>query len=129
MFKYDESATGVEVAHSPHLQALSVGLSPWASDADVQLFAAFVNAFLAKHKRARLYEGAAPLGGLSDDDVRQMIEERRAYLQELLSTQESITMEGLRAGATLGVAEFRAAVAPDQQVCELQRQFIEMQWE
>jgi len=30
LFKYDESATGIFVTHTPHLQTLSIELSPWA---------------------------------------------------------------------------------------------------
>ena len=35
LFKYNESATGIYLVHTPHLQTLSVELSPWASEADV----------------------------------------------------------------------------------------------
>ena len=34
LFKYNESATGVDVVHSPFLQTLSLELSPWAVEAD-----------------------------------------------------------------------------------------------
>lgn len=56
LFKYGESATGIYLVHTPHLQTLTVELSPWASEADVLLYAAFINTMLAKHKRARLYD-------------------------------------------------------------------------
>ena len=71
LFKYNESATGIYLVHNPHLQTLAVELSPWASEADVLLYGAFINAVLAKHKRARLYDKYAPLKGLTDDDVQQ----------------------------------------------------------
>ena len=129
LFKYNESATGIYLMHTPHLQTLSVYLSPWASEADVLLYAAFVNAVLAKHKRARLYDKYAPLKNLTDDDVRQMVEDRKAYLKRLLKTKEGFTMEGLNANYTLKVAHLRPAISPDIQVLELQRQFVEMQWE
>lgn len=45
-----------DLIHTPHLQTLSVHLSPWASEADVLLYVDFVNALLRKHKRARLYD-------------------------------------------------------------------------
>ena len=45
-----------DLVHTLHLQTLSVHLSPWASEADVLLYADFVNALLRKHKRARLYD-------------------------------------------------------------------------
>ena len=56
LFKYDESATGVCLVHTPQLQTLAVHLSPGAAKADVLLYVAFVNALLRKHKRARLYD-------------------------------------------------------------------------
>ena len=129
LFKYNESATGIYLVHTPHLQALALELSPWASEADVLLYAAFVNSVLAKHKRARLYEKYAPLKGLTDDDVQRMIKDRKAYLKRLLTTKEGFTMEGINAGFTLQVAHLRPAISPDMQVLELQRQFVKMQWE
>ena len=129
LFKYNESATGVYLVHTPHLQALALHLSPWASEADVLLYASFVNAVLAKHKRVRLYDDYAPLKGLTDDDVHQMIKERKAYLKRLLTTKEGFTMEGLNAGFTLQVAHLRPAISPQMQVLELQKQFVQMQWE
>ena len=81
--------------HTPHLQTLALELSPWASEADVLLYAAFVNAVLAKHKRARLYDKYAPLKSLTDDDVRQMMKDRKAYLKRMLKTKEGFTMEGI----------------------------------
>ena len=93
------------------------------------LYAAFVNAVLAKHKRARLYDKYAPLKNLTDDDVRQIVKDRKAYLKRLLKTKEGFTMEGLNANYTLKVAHLRPAISPDIQVLELQRQFVEMQWE
>ena len=129
LFKYNESATGIYLVHTPHLQALAVHLSLWASEADVLLYASFVNAVLAKHKRARLYDKYAPLKGLTDDDVHRMIVERKAYLKRLLTTKEGFTMEGLNADFTLQVAHLRPAISPQMQVLELQRQFVGMQWE
>ena len=129
LFKYDESAAGVYIVHTPHVQALSVYLSPWASEADVLLYAAFVNAILAKHKRARLYDKYAPLMNLTNEDVRQMIKERNIYLKRLLATKDGFTMEGINADFTLKVAHLRPAISPDMQVMELQRQFVAMQWE
>ena len=129
LFKYYESATGIYLVHTPHLQALALELSPWASEADVLLYAAFVNAVLAKHKRTRLYDKYAPMKSLTEDDVHQMIKDRKAYLKRLLTTKEGFTMEGLNAGFTLQVAHLRPAISPDMQVVELQRQFVRMQWE
>ena len=95
----------------------------------VVLYAALVNAVLAKHKRARLYDKYAPLVGLTDDDVHQMINDRKAYLKRLLTTKDGFTMEGLNAGFTLQVAHLRPAISPDIQALELQQQFVRMQWE
>ena len=129
LFKYDESATGIFVTHTPHLQTLSLELSPWAVETDVQLYASFVNAFLAKHKRARLYEKYAPLKNLTDDDVQKMIEERKRYLKRLLTTRDGFTMEGINADFTLKVTLLKPAASVDIQMQELQQQFVGMQWE
>ena len=129
LFKYDESATGVYVTHTPHLQTLFLELSPWAVETDVQLYGLFVNAFLAKHKRSRLYDKYAPLKNLTDDDVQKMIEERKRYLKRLLTTKDGFTMEGINADFTLKVTHLKPAASVDIQMQELQQQFVKMQWE
>ena len=129
MFKYNESATGVYVVHSPHLQTLALELSPWAVEADVHIYVSFVNSILTKHKKSRLYDKYAPLKGLSDENVQQMIDERKRYLKRLLTTKDEFTMDGLNAEFTLKVAHLRPAISPDMQVQELQQQFVRMQWE
>lgn len=129
LFKYNESATGIYLLYTPRLQTLVVELSPWASEADVRLYADFINAVLAKHKRAKLYDKYAPLKGLVDEDVQWMIKDRKAYLKRLLTTKEGFTMEGINADYTLKVAHLRPAISPDMQVQELQRQFVGMQWD
>lgn len=129
LFKYNESATGVYLMHTPHLQTLSLELSPWASEVDVQLYAGFVNAVLAKHKRARLYEKYAPLKGLTDDDVQRMIKGRKAYLKRQLTTKEGFTMEGLNADYEVKVTDLWPDMPPEVWVQELMRQFVKMQWE
>lgn len=129
LFKYNESATGVDLIYTPHLQTLVVELSPWASEADVKLYAAFIRAVLAKHKRARLYDKYAQLKGLTDDEVQRMVKDRKAYLKRLLTTKEGFTMEGINAGFTLKVVHLRPAISPDAQAQELMRQFVAMQWE
>ena len=129
LFKYDESSAGIYLVHTLYLQTLSVYLSPWASEADVLLYAAVVNAILAKHKCARLYDKYAHLKNLTDDDVHQMIKDRKAYLKRLLKTKDGFTMEGVNAGFTLKVSDLCPAISPDMQVLELQRQFVRMQWE
>ena len=129
LFKYDESATGVYVTHTLHLQTLSLELSPWAVETDVQMYASFVNAFLAKHKRARLYDKYAPIKSMTDEDVQKMIEERKRYLKRLLTTKEDFTMEGVNADFSLNVAHLKPAASVDIQIQELQQQFVKMQWE
>ena len=129
LFKYNESATGIYLVYTPHLQTLAVELSPWASEADVLLYGAFINALLAKHKRARLYDKYAPLKGLTDDDVQQMIKDRKAYLKRQLTTKEGFTMEGLNADYEVTVAHLWPDMPPEVWVQELMRQFVGMQWE
>ena len=129
LFKYNESATGIYLVYTPHLQSLSMELSPWASEADVLLYAAFINAVLAKHKRARLYDKYAPLKGLTDEDVTRMIKDRRAYLKRQLTTKEGFTMEGLNADYEVTVAHLWPDMPPEVWVQELMRQFVGMQWE
>lgn len=129
LFKYNESATGVYLVHTPYLQTLSLELSPWASETDIQLYATFVNAVLAKHKRARLYEKYAPLKGLTDDDVQRMIKDRKAYLKRQLTTKEGFTMEGLSVDYEVKVAHLWPNMPPEVWMQELMRQFVKMQWE
>lgn len=129
LFKYNESATGIYLAYTPHLQTLAVELSPWASEADVLLYGAFINAVLAKHKRARLYDKYAPLKGLADEDVQRMIKDRKAYLKRLLTTKEGFTMEGLSVDYEVKVAHLWPNMPPEVWMQELMRQFVAMQWE
>ena len=128
LFKYNESATGVWMVYREPVHALELTLSPWASDADVALYATFVNAVLAKHKRSRLYDKFAPLPGLSEEDVRQMTLERHKYLQRLLKTKEGFTMEGVNARYTLKVAHLRPEPSIEEQAAQLQKVFVGMQW-
>ncbi|MBQ7423874.1 MAG: hypothetical protein IJV19_03915 [Prevotella sp.] len=129
LFKYNESATGVDLIHTPYLQTLAVELFPCASEADVELYAAFVRAVLAKHKRARQYDKYAPLKGLTDDDVLRMIKDREAYLKRLLTTKEVFTMEGINVDYEVKVAHLWPDMPPEVWVQKLRRQFVAMQWE
>ena len=129
LFKYNESATGIYLVHTPHLQTLTVELSPWASEKDVLLYAAFINAVLAKHKRTRLYDKYAPLKGLTDEDVQRMIKDRKAYLKRQLTTKEGFTMEGLSVDYEVKVAHLWPNMPPEVWMQELMRQFVAMQWE
>ncbi len=128
LFKYKESATGAYLVHSRRSQTLTLSLSPWAVEADVYLYAAYINSILAKHKRAKLYDKYAPLRSLSDEMVSQMIKERKNYLRRLFTTKEGFTMEGLNTDYTLQVAHLRPAPSLDMQILELQQVFVEMQW-
>lgn len=129
MFKYDESSTGIYLIHNSIQQTLSLWLSPWAVEADVLIYAAFINAVLTKHKRARLFDKYAPLKGLTEDDVLYMIEERKKYLKRLLTTKDGFTMEGLNTCYTLKVEHLKPAASVDTQILELQNVFVKMQWE
>ena len=129
LFKYNESATGIYLVHTPHLQTLTVELSPWASEEDVLLYAAFINAVLAKHKRTRLYDKYAPLKGLTDEDVQRMIKDRKAYLKRQLTTKEGFTMEGLSVDYEVKVAHLWPNMPPEVWMQELMRQFVARQWE
>ena len=129
LFKYNESATGVDVVYSPFLQTLSLELSPWASEADVILYASYINGILKKHKRARLYDKYAPLKELTDEHVQKMIAERKAYLKRRLTKEKGFTMDGLNIGFTFLVEHLRTAISLDMQALELQQSFVKMQWE
>lgn len=129
IFKYDESSTGVYTVHNRISQSLSLFLSKWAVEADVRLYGALINAILKKHPRAKLYDKYAPLKGLTDDDVEQMVSDRNKYLKKLLQTKEGFTMEGLNSDFTLKVEHLKPASSIDMQVYELQQMFTMMQWE
>ena len=129
LFKYNESATGIYLVYTPHLQTLAVELSPCASEEDVLLYAAFINAVLAKHKRTRLYDKYAPLKGLADEDVHRLIKDRKAFLKRQLTTKEGFTMEGLNVDYEVKVAHLWPDMPPEVWVQELMRQFVKMQWE
>ena len=128
LFEYDKSSTGVDLVYTPHLQTLSLWLSPWAAEADVRLYVKFVNFILSKYKRAKLYDKYAPLKCLTEDDENQMIKARSKYLERQLATKEGFTMEGLNAGYTLKVAHLKPADSLEKQAKELQNVFVEMQW-
>ena len=128
LFEYDKSSTGVVLVHTPHLQTLSLWLSPWAVEADVRLYVKYINFILSKYKRAKLYDKYAPLKGLTENDEKQMIKARSKYLERQLATKEGFTMEGLNAGYTLKVAHLKPADSLEQQAKELQKVFVEMQW-
>lgn len=128
LFKYNDSATGVEIVHNSHLQTLSFWLSPWAVETDVQLYADFVNAVLAKHKRARLYDKYAPLKSLTDENVQQMIKERKLYVKRLFTTKDVITMVGINDDYTIMGALLLPPIDPDIVLPNEQRAFVKKQW-
>lgn len=128
VFKYDESASGVYVIHNTITQMLTLELSPWAVEADVLLYASYVNAILAKHKRARLYDHFAPLPGISDEDARKMVSDRKNYLKRCLAGGECFVMDGLNASYSLDPSHLRPAPSAEMQVLELQNAFVKMQW-
>lgn len=81
VFKYNESASGVYAVHNTVTQTLALELSPWAVEADVLLYASYVNAVLAKHKRARLYDHFAPLSAIMEDAISVMVSDRKKHLK------------------------------------------------
>lgn len=129
VFKYNESASGVYVTHNSVTQTLTMELSPWAVEADVLLYASYVNAVLSKHKRARLYDHFAPLPGIGDESVSSMISDRKKYLKRLLAKGECFVMEGLNSSYSLLPSHLRPAPSADMQLLELQNSFVKMQWE
>lgn len=128
MFKYNESATGIYIVHNPAVQLLTVWLSPFAVEADVRMYVSFVNSFLSKHKKARLFDKYAPLKSLTDEDAAQMVNDRNKYLKKLLTTKREIVLEGLNTSYVLTVAHLRPESSVEKQVEALQRTFVEMQW-
>lgn len=127
IFKYNESATGIEIVHNTYLQSITLWLSPWASDADVQMYADLVNAIMKKHPRAKLYAQSAILKSLTEDDVKRMTLDRHKYLKKLMTTKESFVMEGLNSSLSLIVAHLRPAPI-EEQMKELQENFVDAQW-
>lgn len=129
LFKYSASASGIYVVHNSLTQILTLELSPWAVEADVQLYAAYINAVLGKHKRARLFDKFAPLPGISEEMVSLMASDRKKHLKKLLAKNECFVMQGLNSSYSLYPSHLRPAPSVDMQVHELQRVFVEMQWE
>ena len=128
-YEYNKSATGVYVAYNENVHALSLELSPWASDTDVSLYVKLVNAVLKKHPRAKLYAQYDILKGLTEEDEKKMIADRQSYVKRLLKTKDGFTMEGLFHGFTLKVAHLRPAPTLDIQARDLRQLFADMQWE
>lgn len=132
IFKYYESATGVRIIHTPHLQILSLWLSPWAVETDVRLYAALIGAILAKHKKAKLYDKYAPLKGLTEDDIRYMISERKKYIKRLMTTKDEFTMKGIHAEYILTNDPSYITHLPanliDSKITALQDIFVKLQW-
>lgn len=94
----------MEVVYEDASHSLTFSLSPWVSDADVQMYTKMVNAVLKKYPRARLYSHYELLKGLTEDDEKKMIANRLSFVKRLLKTKEGFTMEGLFLDFTLKVA-------------------------
>lgn len=129
VFKYNESATGVYVVYDSTVNALNLWLSPWAVEADVLLYVAFINAILKKHPRTKLYDKYDIIKNLTDIELNRMLADRRKYFKRLLQTKDGFTMEGINDDFTLKVANLPKAASIDMQVTELQQVFTKMQWE
>jgi len=129
VFKYNESATGVYVVYDSTVNALNLWLSPWAVEADVLLYVAFINVILKKHPRTKLYDKYDIIKNLTDIELNRMLADRRKYLKRLLQTKDGFTMEGINDDFTLKVANLPKAASIEMQVTELQQVFTKMQWE
>ena len=129
VFKYNESATGVYVVYNSTVNALNLWLSPWAVEADVLLYVAFINAILKKHPCAKLYDKYDIIKNLTDIELNRMLADRRKSLKRLLQTKDGFTMEGVNNDFTLQVAHLRLPASIEMQVIELQQVFTKMQWE
>lgn len=129
VFKYNESATGVYIVYNSTVNALNLWLSPWAVEADVLLYVAFINVILKKHPRTKLYDKYDIIKNLTDIELNRMLADRRKYLKRLLQTKDGFTMEGVNNDFTLQVANLPKAASIDMQVTELQQVFTKMQWE
>ena len=128
LFQFNESATGITLVYTPHLQTLSLCLSPWAIESDVMLYVRFINFILSKFNDAKLFDADQPLNALTEDDELKMIQSHSKYLEHLLATEEGFTMEGLNCNFTLKVAHLKPASSIEKQAAELQNVFMEMQW-
>lgn len=95
---------------------------------NVLLYASYVKAILAKHKRTRLYDHFAPLPGISEEIITGMITDRKKHLKKLLAKDECFVMEGLNSSYSLYPSHIRPAPSADMQVLELQNRFVKMQW-
>ena len=108
---------------------MNLWLSPWAVEADVLLYVAFINAILKKHPRTKLYDKYDIIKNLTDIELNRMLADRRKYLKRLLQTKDGFTMEGINDDFTLQVADLRKAASIEMQVIELQQVFTKKQWE
>ena len=126
VFKYNESATGVSVVYDSTENALNLWLSPWAVEADVLLYVAFINAILKKHPCAKLYDKYDIIKNLTDIELNRMLADRRKSLKRLLQTKDGFTMEGVNNDFTLQVAHLLLPAAIEMQVIELPKVFTKM---
>ncbi|WP_036877051.1 hypothetical protein [Xylanibacter oryzae] len=121
--------TGISAIYDSTESALNLWLSPWAVEADVWLYVAFINAILKKHPLTKLYDKYDIIKNLTDIELNRMLADRRKYLKRLLQTKDGFTMEGINDDFTLKVADLRKAASIDMQVIELQQVFTKKQWE
>ena len=128
-FKYDESATGVEVVYTRFTQNMRVWLSNLAVEADVKLFADVINTVLKLHPRAKLYDGLSRLPGISPDDVNLMVKERNQYLKRRLKGVKPFAMEGLNAGFSVQPEFLHGTDELDVLMKKLQENFVKAQWD
>lgn len=68
----------------------------------------------------------APLPGISDDDARKMVSDRKNYLKSCLAKGECFVMDGLNTSYSLYPSHLRPAPSAEMQVLELQNAFVKM---
>lgn len=128
-FHIGTSATGIYAEWVRETQTLYIELPAWASKGDVELFASVINRLLAKHPRAKLYDGDSKLESITEGMRKTMLSERKRYLKKKLQTKEQFTMEGLLVHYDIDTAIERASgLSEDEMIERLQSEFAEMQW-
>lgn len=70
-------ATGIYAEWVRERQTLYIELPAWASKGDAVMFAGIINGLLAKHPRAKLYDGGKKLESVSEGMQKTMLTERK----------------------------------------------------
>jgi len=123
VFKYKESATGINLVWYGQAQSLKIRLSKWAVKSDVEFIALYINALLNKYKRAKAVIADKVLKSIPDEDVTKAIGDRAHYLNKKIKEGKSFDMVGLR--VTFLIDNDDSGLDVDN----LQRDFVNVQWE